>query len=86
MVQRRQRPTEQQYIAAIQQLQVQNHQLAQMVMAERAKNAQRGGRSSGNSGQGTLGAYNQLWGGGNAKSNQESYNGSAFSTIHGRKR
>lgn len=61
-----------------------------MVMVERARNANRGGQPhrqpSGNSGHGTLGAYNQPWGGGSAKRNQDSYNGSAFAETHGRKR
>lgn len=80
-------PTREDYMNAIRQLQAQNQQLAQMVMAERARNAQ---RAHGSSPQrqhcehGSLGAYHTLWGGGQHRKNQESYNGSAYKQIRGR--
>lgn len=77
-------PSQQDYVAAIQQLQAQNQQLAQMVMQERARN-QSGSyeepreRKSDS----PLGAYNELWGNGNHKKNQNSYDGSAFKQLWG---
>ena len=81
-------PERQEYVAAIQQLQAQNQQLAQMVMQERNRNQQSFGMNEVEEPQerksdSPLGAYNTLWGNGNHKKNQNSYDGSAFKQLWG---